>query len=309
MRSAVGPSSAQSWVSLLFVSGGGLELSKCFTYIMRWDFDAGQHPRLLLPPEIEGCLPLDPFDEDADTWQGPIGLTYGDSDGTRQLLVTEPVYRGRRTLGNRIAPDGNWDDKFQHRLSQASTLATQLTGASILTGTANLAYRMMVCPKLEYPLGVTQFSPDQCAKIASKLLSVQLPRLGFNRHLPRAVVFGPISMGGLGLHDLYVEQGVRQISNLVGHLRQASETGRMMTIEHEWCQVQSGTGVNLLELPQRGDEYVDSCWIMSIQRFLVEHNRRIELTDTHHPQPLCDHDEFIMDTWRHKGLSRAIMKK
>jgi hypothetical protein len=39
-------------------------------------------------------------------------------------------------------------------------------------------------------------------------------------------------MGGLGLHDLYVEQGVRQISNLVGHLHQASATGRMMTIEH-----------------------------------------------------------------------------
>ena len=95
---------------------------------MSWDFDAGQHPRLLLPPEIAGCVPLDPSDEDADAWQwqGPIGLTYGDSDGTRHLLATEPVYRGRRTLGIRIAPDGNWDDKFQHPLSQASTLAREL---------------------------------------------------------------------------------------------------------------------------------------------------------------------------------------
>ena len=82
-------------------------------------------------------------------------------------------------------------------------------------------------------------------------------------------------MGGLGLHNLYVEQGERQISNLVGHLCQASETGRMMMIEHEWCQVQSGTGVNLLESPQRGYDYVESCWIISIQQFLVEYDLRI----------------------------------
>jgi hypothetical protein len=214
------------------------------------------------------------------------------------------VYRGRRTLGIRIAPNGNWDDEFQHRLSQALTLALQLAGASIPTGTANLAYHMMVCLKLKYPLGVTQFSPDQLAKIASKLLSVQLPGLGFNRHMPRAVVFGPISMG-----DLYVEQGVRQIANLVGRLRQASETGRIMTIEQEWCQVQSGTGVNLLESPPHSYEYVKPCWIMSIQQFLAEQDLRIELTINHHPQQLCDHDEFIMDTWRHEGLSLATMKK
>jgi len=74
---------------------------------MRWDFDAGQQPPLLLPPKIEGCVPLDPSDEDADAWQGPIGLTYGDSEGTRDLLATELVYQGQRTLGVRITPNGN----------------------------------------------------------------------------------------------------------------------------------------------------------------------------------------------------------
>ena len=153
-------------------------------------------------------------------------------------------------------------------MEQATELALQLAGAHISHGTARLAYCMMVCPKLEYPLAVTQFTPGQCNRILSKKFRVMLPTLGFNRNLPRAVVFGPVAMGGLGLHDLYVEQGVRQISALVGHLRQASETSRMMTIELEWCQVQAGTGVNLLESPQPGFDYVKPCWIMSIHAFL-----------------------------------------
>jgi len=53
---ATAESSAQSWERLLFISGGGLELSKCFTYILRWDFDSGMHPRLMLPGKIDGCV-------------------------------------------------------------------------------------------------------------------------------------------------------------------------------------------------------------------------------------------------------------
>ena len=76
-------------------------------------------------------------------------------------------------------------------MEQATELALQLAGAHISHGTARLAYCMMVCPKLEYPLAVTQFTPGQCNRILSKKIRVMLPKLGFNRNLPRAVVFGP----------------------------------------------------------------------------------------------------------------------
>ena len=151
----------------------------------------------------------------------------------------------------------------------------------------------MVFPKLEYPLAITQFTPDSAAALCQKKIQVMLPKLGCNRNLPRAVVFGPVAMGGLGLHDLYVEQGVQQILALVGYSREASETSWMMTIELEWCQVQAGAGVNLLESPQPGFDYVKPCWIMSIHAFLVQFDLRVEFTHTHRPKPLCDHDQFL----------------
>ena len=48
---------------------------------------------------------------------------------------------------------------------------------------------------------------------------------------------------------------------------------------------------------------------MLIQQFLVEYDLRIKLTNTHYPQPLCDHNEFVMDTWQHEGLSLTTMQK
>jgi hypothetical protein len=43
----------QSWERLLFASGGALEMSKCFVYVMYWDLSEGKH-RLLLPEEFPG---------------------------------------------------------------------------------------------------------------------------------------------------------------------------------------------------------------------------------------------------------------
>ena len=33
----------QSWERLLFASGGALEMSKCFAYVMYWDLSEGKH--------------------------------------------------------------------------------------------------------------------------------------------------------------------------------------------------------------------------------------------------------------------------
>ena len=94
----------QAWERLLFASGGALELSKCFAYVIYWDLSEGQH-RLIQPGEIVDC------DAKGNHFRGPIGLTYGNNK-ERHLLVTEDPWVGQRTLGVRIASAGNWTDEF-----------------------------------------------------------------------------------------------------------------------------------------------------------------------------------------------------
>jgi hypothetical protein len=65
--------SAQLWEQLLFVSGGVLELTKCFAYVVYWDLSNGGH-RMIDPSDILGVV----VGEDSTaTVQGPIQLTYG----------------------------------------------------------------------------------------------------------------------------------------------------------------------------------------------------------------------------------------
>ena len=104
------------------------------------------------------------------------------------------------------------------------------------------------------------------------------------------------------MHDLYIEQGIKQVSALVGHLRQDSETGRMLKIELQWCQVQAGTEFNLLRHTKIPIDYIETCWIMCIRDFLRTYNPHVNLTDASLPNgKQRAGDEFLMDALRLRG--------
>ena len=238
-------------------------------YVVYWDLSEGVH-RLILPEEIPGCAT-----KDGINFSGPISLTYGGSD-TRHKLDTVSPWIGRRTLGVRIAPAGTWADELAYRRNQARDLASLIAGSKLSRGTARLGYRMMVCPKLEFPLTVTQFTQAECDSISTSCIRACLSKMGFNCNMPREVVYGPQSMFGIGMHDIFIEQGIKQISALVGHLRQDSNTGKMMQIELQWCQLQSGRAQPLLSNIAIPIDYIETCWIMCIRDFLRTYDLQID---------------------------------
>lgn len=126
--------------------------------------------------------------------------------------------------------------------------------------------------------------------------------MGYNRNMPREVVYGPIQMGGLGMHDLYIEQGIKATTALMGHLRETnSYTGKMMRIELQWCQVQAGISMNLLEEPSIVLDYIETCWIMNLRNFLDTYGIHVNITCPDIPTVACENDEFLMDAFRLRG--------
>ncbi len=284
----------QSWERLLFASGGALEMSKCFAYVVYWDLSEGKH-RLLLPHEIPGG------EQTGEQTRGPIKLSYGETSQVKHALETVSPWIGRRTLGVRIAPAGTWQDEFAFRRAQSRELALKIAGSVLSRETARLGYYMMVRPKLEYPLAVTQFTQSECDAITSPVIRVCLSKMGYNCNSPKEVIYGPKELFGFGIHDYYIEQGIRQLTALVGHIRQDSETGRMMRIELQWCQVQAGTAKHLLGDPSDQIDYIETCWIMSIRDFLRTYGLKVELSVTPIQTIQCINDEFIMDAFKARG--------
>jgi ribonuclease HI len=119
--------------------------------------------------------------------------------------------------------------------------------------------------------------------------------MGYNCNSPKEVIYGPRELFGLGNHDYYIEQGIKQLTALAGHVRQDSETSRMMRIELHWCQVQAGTEQHLLGNPTDLIDYIETCWIMSIRDFLRTYNLSVDFTVKTLPTVQCSGDEFIMD--------------
>ena len=63
--------------------------------------------------------------------------------------------------------------------------------------------------------------------IQKPIINYILPKLGYNRHFPRAVVFGSPHFGGLNFKSLYADQGVKHkhITQLIKHYRYQTSVG------------------------------------------------------------------------------------
>ena len=71
-----------------------------------------------------------------------------------------------------------------------------------------------IIPGVCYAKALTNIPLKVCKRMNTCIDSVVLPKLGFNRHTPNAVVYGPMMYGGLN----YPQFKTIQITNLIMYL-------------------------------------------------------------------------------------------
>jgi hypothetical protein len=139
-----------------------------------------------------------------------IHLTKNEDNGP-QVIRHLDCSTAHMTLGLQKTPIGN-QDKQLAQLKQKSDHILQAIGTSSVTRTeATLAWDTMYILVVAYPLEATHFQEKDLNKLKNKALASILPKIGFNWHTPRAVVYGPQECGGIGIKNLFVEQSVKQI--------------------------------------------------------------------------------------------------
>lgn len=124
-----------------------------------------------------------------------------------------------KTLGVWLNPAGTWDVELQKKRNVSVKLAASLRQSALVSSEAEKLYWSVFLPKVGYSWGVTGFNLKDGDKVMSLFLREFLPKVGFNRNMPRAVIYGPQKYGGAGYARGYTHQCATALSDLVGHVR------------------------------------------------------------------------------------------
>ena len=183
----------------------------------------------------------------ASDQEGNCLLFDGDMNDYHEIEKLEPS-TGRKFLGVRLAANGNCSDEVHARKSQSEKFAMQLVQSGASPVDAYMIYVFRYCPAVFYCIPITYFTPAQCNQIQSPFMNVLLPKLRINRHVKRAVVWGPVKYGGLDLKHMETEQIARTVESLIGHVRAATPTGKTFLITCKTYQILLGVQQSFFSL-------------------------------------------------------------
>jgi len=100
----------------------------------------------------------------------PAELHVRDANGTVQAVERLPVSEARRTLGVRLAPDGNNKAEFEYLQEQSHKWQDQVRASHLPRHLAWQVLTLSLMPKLKYSLPATTLTRRACKKILAPAL-------------------------------------------------------------------------------------------------------------------------------------------
>jgi hypothetical protein len=257
-------SDAQIWEQLLSSSGGKLELSKCFYYVMSWKFTKEGDPVPLTKQEL-------------DSQVAHIQITERDAKAPAKIKMKE-VDEAHKTLGVWKTITGDESEHYKVLKEKSDKFALLASSSGLTRRQARVAYSMIYCPSMTYSLVATNLSETQLDNIQRLAVDKFLSAIGFNHGFPRAIVYGPLSFGGLNFQHLYTEQCGAKIGALVQHVRAEKKLGTAMTINLNWTQLTSGLLEPVLTTA-KPIRYMADNWFLHIREFLITIDGQVFVTN------------------------------
>jgi hypothetical protein len=166
-----------------------------------------------------------------------------------------------------------------------------------------MAYEMQFHAGVGYPLPVTTFCESDLLKAQQQTTAAMLNKYNMNRHFPRSIAFGPISMAGLQMTNLYTEQGMHQIMMCINSMFKNNQVGKTIQISLSISQLESGKSYHLLEQPNIAILYLTSTWVTSLRQFLGDNAMHIQQSNNSISHTCGSNDMFLMDIISTSGLT------
>ena len=80
--------------------------------------------------------------------------------------------------------------------------------------------------------------------------------MGINRHTPKAILYGPMCLGGFALHDIYCDQIIQHFIKINQHIRRQDNAGKAFLCNLNTYKVLLGSATQMFELSRARYMYV-----------------------------------------------------
>ncbi len=177
-----------------------------------------------------------------------MDLTTGSSINKTTVPRIE-ISESFRTLGVHISPSGSQTKQLNILRQHSENYFIHVSASSLTPEETYTSYALYLRPKLIYPLPCSSLTQIQCKHVQAPALAALISKLRLNRHMAHVIIFGDYRYGGLGLPDLYTDQGYGQLKMLIGHLKLEDEIGELILIAISHLQIHIGSGTPFFSLP------------------------------------------------------------
>ncbi len=266
----------QLWENLLYLTGGRLELSKCFWIPISWRWIGGK-PRMVYKQQMRRNLRL--------------------RESETKDMIDIPRRTGKETekrLGVWSSCDGKWTKEVNLWITHSKDFSQRLKGNTLSRRAGELAYHAVWLSKFRSSASVIGYTSNQLQAIQSTIIGQCLSVAGYNNKFPRAVVFGPAHFGGMGWENILGLSIFEKVKLLIGSVRLGDTLGHMILIQLTWLQLFAGSSVPILQ-SKRVIPYLPAGWLTNIHAILVEHRIQVELASGWLPSIQRENDRVLMD--------------
>ena len=267
---------AQLWHDLLWCSGGKLELPKCGYHVIHYDFNDDGTPRMLHSPGES--------------------ITLQNEHGNDVEIKAKNIFQTRTNLGHDKAPGSTGKIQTEKQIRKGSKLADAIGKCGCTRSESRMLYESVWKPAIEYVIPQSFLSDKQLISIEKASMPQIYAKCGFNRNTARAVLAGPIELGGGGFTPLKVTAGAGYVTHFLKNWRTITEDiGKHTRIVYAWTAYQAGVTFPLFEDTKTEIQYVKGKVIPATRRFLSEIDSKIHLDNTFIRPKLRSNDVSIMD--------------
>ena len=276
------------WEGLVTTTAGAVEPEKSHWYLIdfEWSNGAWEYTRTKASP----VTVLNPY-------------------GRRQMIDQYLPNHAEKTLGILQAPNGQQHTQFKKCLQDAKDWADKIRTKRMPAALVWQSMTTGILKKLQWPLITSSFTKRQCKEIMSPLLQAGLSNYKIVRTLKRSVVHGPNEYCGLGIPNLYIEQGLLKLDRLARFGPSYNFiTGYLIRDSVELFTLELGLPGNPFHTDYSiWSKCVTQSWVKSAWQFLSESNIRL-LPTTPALDLLRDGDFFLMVHFHQAGYSPAQLR-